>query len=229
MCVSCTCSFFGAQPGYGLRAAGSIRDYFLAGKRIKRAQGMAWLRLIFCQQPQLSLNPSLWGNWDHTLSCAPGSQRRRERHIDEHKERMREKEDAKKQEREAVLKVREIKRTKMDRGRDSIWLKKKWNWATNHTRKREFMIMIVNSWELSSYVVCKVPNPHYWHLNTHPERHILLWIPLWERCIFCMIWVGMSVWKTDRHRRFVCVSACMICPHTQSCIYIWFFFYTNYN
>lgn len=40
-------SFVGAQPGYGLGAAGGIRDYFLAGKRISRAQGTAWPRLIF--------------------------------------------------------------------------------------------------------------------------------------------------------------------------------------
>lgn len=52
--VRCVCvgvcrarSFAGAQPGYGLGAAGGIRDYFLAGKRISRAQGTAWTRLIF--------------------------------------------------------------------------------------------------------------------------------------------------------------------------------------
>ena len=59
VCLLCVLIFFRAQPGYGLRAAGGIRDYFLAGKRIRGAQGTAWPRLIFCQQPRLSLNPSL--------------------------------------------------------------------------------------------------------------------------------------------------------------------------
>lgn len=52
---------------------GGIRDYFLPGKRISGAQGTAWPGLIFCQQPWLFLSPSLSGNWDPTLSCAPGS------------------------------------------------------------------------------------------------------------------------------------------------------------
>lgn len=108
----------------------------------------------------------------------------------------------KSKERETVLTVREIER-------EERWWRielKKWNWATNITRIREFMIMIINSCELSTNIDCTVPNPHYWHLNTHPHRHILLWIPLWERCIFCMICVGTSVWKGDRDRQVLCTT-----------------------
>lgn len=109
----------------------------LAERRERRGHG--W---FFCQQPRLSLNPFLWGNWDRTLSCAPGLTKE----TQTHKERV-EKDGAKKSKSKRQC-WGENEGTKWGRVREG----KLWEWARNKARIMEFLIIIISSCELSSSI-----------------------------------------------------------------------------